>query len=142
MYFGPTEVSIDTCRALRQDASYSHCDHHTLFSTHVYGEAHWVGPVYPSPPHCPHCGTVPEVLVEVGLAVVVTVDRVVGGGVELDVVDVGLDPPEAGAAISLTTSASKPVLAYNWLISHIMTPPKLGYDLLDAIASARSVPST
>jgi hypothetical protein len=73
---------------------------------------------------------------------VVTVESVVGGDVVPVVVVVGAEPPVAGAAISLTTSASNPELAYSWLMSHIMTPPKLGYDLLDEMASARSVPST
>ena len=30
---------------------YSHCDHHSEVSTHLYGDWHWVEPVYPIPPH-------------------------------------------------------------------------------------------
>lgn len=103
--------------------------------------------MYPSPPHWPHCGTVPEVLVVVGLAEVVIVVKVVCGAVvvvEVGVeVEVEVEPElEAGAPKSLRTSASKPELAYSWLMSHIMTPPKLAYDLLEAMAEANSEPST
>ena len=84
-------------------------------------------------------------LVVVGLAEVVIVVKVVCGAVVVGEVEVEVEVEpelEAGAPISLRTSASKPELAYSWLISHIMTPPKLAYDLLEAMAEASSEPST
>lgn len=76
---------------------------------HLYGETHTVGPeylnyglvryrtgqnveTYPIPPHCPHCGTVPDAggAVVAGGGVVTTV--VVAGGGLFVVTGGGLEP--------------------------------------------------
>jgi len=46
----------------------------------VYGDLHPVGPVYPDPPHCPNCATVPGVWVGAELVVVADLVVVEAGG--------------------------------------------------------------
>jgi len=82
-----------------------------LKHTQLNGAWHAVGPVYPSPPHWPHCGMVPEPtgVVEVGpvgglvavVAGLVTVVIVVAGGELL-----------AGSPKSLETPAKNPEFAH------------------------------
>lgn len=64
-----------------------------MLTTHVHGEAHIVGPVYPSPPHfSQRCATGPPTTADVVVGITAVVDRVVVGiglGLELLVV-VGL----------------------------------------------------
>jgi hypothetical protein len=58
------------------------------------------------------------------------------------VVEVEVDPPppDAGSPRSELTEFRNPGLAYAWLISQTMTPPKLEKDLLYAMISARVLP--
>jgi hypothetical protein len=71
---------------------------------------------------------VAALVVEVVVAVVVTVVNVVAAlVVEAVVVP---PPPEAGSPRSALTESRNPELAYAWLISQTMTPPKLEKDLL------------
>ena len=71
-----------------------------------------------------HWATVPlPVAVAVAeLEVMVTVDNVVAGAV---VVGVGSDPELARSETIASRYPGYPGLAYSWLISHNMTPPKL-----------------
>lgn len=121
-------------------ACFWHEHHQVLRQTQDNELAQFVGPVYPIPPHWPHSGTVTPVPggVVVGLAVDVVVDGVVDV-VGDDVVDIvvvvnvvavlvvdvlvgeGLPPEPRYCA----TSSWKPGFLYSWLISHIITPPKL-----------------
>jgi len=89
-----------------------------------------VEPLYPNPPHWPHCATEPDpvVLVLVG-ALVVTVTMVV----LTDVVVLGGKPK------SLLTPSKNPELAHVWLMSHIITPAKLEKDLQYEMIGARAL---
>lgn len=63
---------------LRPDrAAHWHCDHQSLFFTHLYGETHCVGPLYPISPHWPHWGTRLAVGDELAAVLVVVVVVVV-----------------------------------------------------------------
>lgn len=131
-----------------------HWHHQVLRQTQAYGLAQLVGPEYPIPPHWPHSGTgtpVPGAVVvgvdvgvggDDGLEVVVVnvVPVVVVAVLVLAVLEVTVlvvavlavlvvvvlvgegSPPEPRY---WTTSSWNPGFLYSWLMSHIITPPKL-----------------
>jgi hypothetical protein len=81
----------------------------------VYGGWHCVEPVYPMPPHCPHCGTsepvgaalVVVVVVENVVALLVVLVAVLLAVVAAVVLVTGTEPPSAD-----TTESKNPALPY------------------------------
>ena len=53
--------------------AYKHCEYHGLLNVQVDPAAHWVGPVHCCPPHWPHFGAVPPLLLPAVVVVVVVV---------------------------------------------------------------------